>query len=319
MPIQQIAAPSLRRCLSNLMMAPSSARPETHAAGLTEYRHLGGDSVHLHGEGGETHSRRETGKWLAENHLRPEFFLCAQICHDKWNEESQQEIGRFTPDALHDDISTDLELIDTDYVDLIYFDDRPDAPLEPVLDAIFAETNCGRVRGFGVRNMTAGRIREANAYAAARSAPGVSAVITTELTPFRPTQPLWPGYTPFDAELRGVVEALNLTVFAHAGDVTLGQCLFGDEDSFARMRPEWTARWNHPANAAIADNIRKMAAVHGRTTREILLSWLLNQPFPVVAIVGNADLSAEGLRRCEGISGWRFSPAEREILRCKGR
>jgi hypothetical protein len=35
-----------------------------------------------------------------------------------------------------------------------------------------------------------------------------------------------------------VIAELGLSVLAHAGDLTLGQCLFGDEDPLARLRPE---------------------------------------------------------------------------------
>jgi hypothetical protein len=62
------------------MAHPSSGGADTHERGLDEYRRLGGNSIHLHGEGGETHSRRATGQWLGSHGLRPEFFVCTQIC-----------------------------------------------------------------------------------------------------------------------------------------------------------------------------------------------------------------------------------------------
>lgn len=123
MPLRQIEVPSLGRKLSNLMAAPSSAEPETHEAGLDEYRRLGGNGLHLHGEGGETHSRRVTGQWLQRHGLRSEFFVCTQICHDTWDEANHKPIDRFTAEAVATDIAVDLDLLGTKYLDLVYVDD----------------------------------------------------------------------------------------------------------------------------------------------------------------------------------------------------
>src|SRR5690242_20397028 len=120
MPFRQIEVPTLGRSLSNLMAAPSSSQADTHMAALDVYRRLGGNCIHLHGEGGETHSRRATGEWLLSHHLRPEFCLCTQICHDGWDDFAKRPIVRFTPQAVHEDIAIDLELLGTDYLDFIY-------------------------------------------------------------------------------------------------------------------------------------------------------------------------------------------------------
>src|SRR5579862_3566568 len=108
MPFRLIEIPSLGRALTNIMAAPSSAEPETHAAGLDRYRALGGNCIHLHGEGGETHTRRATGEWLRDNGLRTEFFVCTQICHEGWDEAAARPIDRFTAEAVAEDIDADL-------------------------------------------------------------------------------------------------------------------------------------------------------------------------------------------------------------------
>ena len=78
---------------------------------------------------------------------------------------TQQPINRFTPEAVQQDIATDLQLIGTDFLDLVYLDDRPHLPFEPVIEAIGSEIASGRVRSFGVRNFTAERLRAAHAFA----------------------------------------------------------------------------------------------------------------------------------------------------------
>jgi hypothetical protein len=127
-------------------------------------------------------------------------------------------------------------------------------------------------------------------YARSRQAPQVAAIITTELSPFTPTRPLWPDYIPFDAEMRQLAREKQLTVFAHASDVNLGQALFGDEDETARRRPEWVERWVTADNIALANRMFNMAAALDVTPRELLYANLLQQAFPVVGILGLPDL-----------------------------
>jgi len=105
------------------MVHPSSAEPGTHEAALDEYLRLGGDCIHCHGEGGETHSRRAAGRWLNRKGVRRQFFVCTQICHDGWDEAGQRAIDRFTPVCVSEDVATDLELLATGYLDLVYLDD----------------------------------------------------------------------------------------------------------------------------------------------------------------------------------------------------
>ncbi len=189
-----------------------------------------------------------TGEWLRGNGLRAEFFLCSQICHDGWDESAHRAIDRFTPQAVSDDVDTDLELLGTEYLDLVYLDDSPETPLEPVIEAIGREITRGRVRAFGVRNWTADRIK---------AVPGVAAIVTTELALASSTEPLWPEYVPFDVGIRRVVCDLGLAVFAHADDFNFGQCLYEDGDATAGMR----RRWEHTENPGLVQRVRRFAAM----------------------------------------------------------
>ncbi len=268
------------------MAHPSSAADTNVSANLLAYHQRGGNALHLHGEGGETHSRIAAGEWLATHECRELFFICTQVCHDDWDETAQLPIDRFTPEAFQQDIATDMALIGTRYLDMVYLDDRPNLPYEPIVQAIGLEIAAGRLRSFGVRNFTAPRLHAIHSYARSTIGQGVGAVITTELSMLKANRPLWPEYVAFDASLRQAVTDLGLSVFAHAGDLTLGQCLFGDAEPLARLRPEWVERWQHPDNAVTVEKIKALAAASGRTTRELQTEWLLNQPFPVVGIVG---------------------------------
>ena len=106
--------------------------------------------------------------------------------------------------------------------------------------------------------------------------------------------------------MKGAVLDLELTVFAHIEDFTLGQCLFGDEDALARMRPEWIERWKNSENFELAQRIQELASQNGATPREIQMACLLRQDFPVIAIISLPNLTTQAgsqLLRGAEISG----------------
>jgi hypothetical protein len=143
---------------------------------------------------------------------------------------------------------------------------------------------------------------------------GAAAIVTTELAMATSTEPLWPEYIPFDAELRQVVCASGLGVFAHADDFNVGQCLYEDRDATAVMRPRWVRRWEHPDNRGLVQRVRRFAAACGLTPRELNVAWLLNRPFPVVAVVSLPSLlTARGIEY-ERASRLRLADDEIGIL-----
>ena len=301
--------------LSRFMANPSSSAPESHWAGLDAYHRLGGNCIYVHGEGGETHTRETTGRWLRERHLRSRFFLSTQVCHDDWDEMNQRPIGRFTALGLEEDVRKDLELIGTGRIDLIGLSHHPNLPVEPVIDAVRREISAGRVGGYGFCNWPAARIHEAADYAGRSGAPRPAAVFTTELSLLRSTEPLWPEYPPFSQELEAAVIAHRLWVLAHVGDLNLGQCLLGEEDAISRLRPRWMTRWQHPENPRIVERIRKYSAEKGLTPREVNLAWVLHRSFPVVAIAGLPSMLTERRIEYERVTERTFDTEELDRLR----
>jgi aryl-alcohol dehydrogenase-like predicted oxidoreductase len=300
------------------MAHPSSAEPDTHEAALDEYLRLGGNCLHLHGEGGETHSRQAAGRWLRSKGLRPEFLLCAQICHSGWDDTTHRAIDRFTPGAVSEDVAAELDLLMTGYLDLVYLDDNPQAPLEPLLEALGREIKRGRVRALGVRNWTADRIDAADSCFSRQGLPGVAVIVTTELALAAATGPLWPEYVPFRGPLQQAVHSSRRAVFAHADDINLGQCLYDGGDAVMRWRRHWRERWDHPANPPLVQRVRSFAHARGLTPRAVNVAWLLSRPFPVVAIVGLPSLLTASRTDYEGASQLRLEEADLDLLSAGG-
>src|SRR5262249_46351560 len=129
-----------------------------------------------------------------------------------------------------------LDLIGTDYLDMVYIANPPGAAFKAVMDAIVREIAHGRLRAFGVRNWQPEDIRTAHDYAIKRGAPGIAAIVTTELAMPTANCPLWPQDLPF-ALLEPTVRDLSLGVLAHADTFNVGEYLF--DESQRPVQPRW--------------------------------------------------------------------------------
>jgi aryl-alcohol dehydrogenase-like predicted oxidoreductase len=310
MPLRRVQVPAFGRSLSNIMACPTSAEPDAHEPGLDLYHSLGGNCIHLHGEGGETHSRVATGKWLRSRN-RPDFFVCAQVCHEGWNESAQQPIDRMTPESLAEDVATDLELTGLDHLDLVYAANPPPASPERFLEAVAGEISRGRIGAFGVRNWTTEQIRFIHARLISLGTPGISAVVTTELALPAANNPLWPGDIPF-AQIEPAVREPGIATFAHADAFNQGRHLFEPTDE--AVHPRWIKRWNSPANLALAQRVREFASARNLSPAAVSLAWLLNRPFPVIALLGLSELMSTDRGVIEQASQFQLEPMEASML-----
>ncbi len=215
--LPRIPLPFLGRDGSVLAMNLASAPNIADRQSLAAFHAIGGNIFHLHGEGGETESRNRFGQWLSVRRAhRHDLIVLTQVCHEGYDPVAETAIDRLAPSHLRHDISEDLALLQTDYLDAVYFAGPPalDFDPEPLLYALAAEISQRRIRAFGVFNWPPELIRRAIVAAArSRDLPGISFIVTTELSLAAPTRPRWPGYVPF-ADLRPVVTELQLTVFA---------------------------------------------------------------------------------------------------------
>jgi aryl-alcohol dehydrogenase-like predicted oxidoreductase len=141
-----------------------------------------------------------------------------------------------------------------------------------------------------------------------------AALFTTELALLRATSSLWAEYPPFAGDVERIVRDNNMAVFAHVVDNNLGQCLFGDEDLSARLRPHWMSRWEHPDNANTVDRVRHFAACHGVETRDVSLAWILARPFPVLGVIELPTLLTQRSAMYERVIMTRFNHDELQQL-----
>lgn len=100
------------------------------------------------------------GKWLQKTGKRDQVVLISKGCHhNAWR-------TRLTPFDLSADIFDSLAALQTDYIDVYMFHrDVPGTPVGPLMEALNAHHEAGRIRTFGASNWQYERIKEANDYA----------------------------------------------------------------------------------------------------------------------------------------------------------
>lgn len=253
-------------------------------------------------------SKSETviGQWMAERKNRSRLIVTTKGAHPRLD---SMQMPRMSEAELRHDLEGSLARLGTDSIDL-YWLHRDDAsqPAGEIVETMNRFVKEGKIRWYGASNWTAWRLAEAQEYAAAHGLQGFSG-----------NQPGWslaladparftdPTLVFMDNALHEYHVRTGLSVFAYSSQA---QGLFTKMAASADNDfPEKTA-----AMYRVEDNRRRLAEVkllaerYGATVNQIVLAYLLAQPFPVFPVVG-AKRSAQ-LEDSLGAGGIRLTEEE---------
>lgn len=288
-------------------------RSDDAAALLDAFLGAGGncvDTAHIYGFG---KSEMTLGRWFEETRRRDEVFLVTKGCHpvvDPDDMFARPWLPRVTPNAIRADLDESLRRLRTDRIDL-YLLHRDDESVEPgpVLDALNQEQADGRIASFGASNWTVRRIDEANRYAIDNGLNGF-AVSSPSLSLARPTRMFFPGTLYADDSIRewhGDRQFPLLAWSALAVGFASGRLREEDPtvDDVARI-------YFSDDNRERLRRAEELSAQKGATLLEIALAFVLDQPFPVTALVGPSSVGhlEESLRALD----LRLTPEELSYL-----
>jgi aryl-alcohol dehydrogenase-like predicted oxidoreductase len=195
--------------------------------------------------------------------------------------------NRVTPDDIAADLAQSLDHLGLATIDLYFLHaDNPQAPVEPIIDALIEHREAGRIRHFAASNWAAERITAANAYAASLGKPG-----------FVASETFWglampdvgaaaqQGYLHYYEGEYEALHAAGLPIIAYAaqsGGYFTKLAAGGVAEPLA-------ARYANPANPRRAAVAQALADKHGVSINEIVLSYLTSQPNQTVAIFGGSS------------------------------
>lgn len=186
--------------------------------------------------------------------------------------------------AVRAGIEGSLRRLGTDRVDLFFahIEDRR-VPLGETVEALAALVEDGTVGTLGASNHRVWRLAEAQLTAAGRGLPGFRAV-QQRYTYLRPRRGLSPGLqVEADEELLDYAAAhRDLTLIGY------GTLMAGAYNRADRPLPE---RYDHPGSVARLRVLAEVAAECGATENQVVLSWLMGGPVPVVPVLGVSSVA----------------------------
>jgi aryl-alcohol dehydrogenase-like predicted oxidoreductase len=250
--------------------------------------------------GGSHRSEEFLGRWLHKRKSRNGLILSTKGAHPRINSMDKPRMSR---NDVESDLNSSLQRLGVDYVDLYWLHrDDPGTPVEEILLMLEEFRKAGKIRYAGFSNWT--QIRAEAARAAAEKL-GVAGFIGSQnqwslaKADAAKGDPTWAyidqpfadwharyGFAafPYTPQANGYFRRLDNGSIAQASDVVKG--LF-----------------HHPQNENRYRRIKTLQSETGLGVSEIVLGYLLGQPFPVFPVVGPkkvADLE-ECLRAADAI------------------
>ncbi len=298
-------------CLGTADMGGKMSR-ETAFAVLDAYVAAGGtflDTAKVYSDwipGERSRSEKLLGEWLRERGNRSQIILATKGAHP---DLLHMDTPRLAPADIVSDIEASLKHLQTDVIDLYWLHrDDPARPVDEILDTLNAQIKAGRIRYFACSNWRTARIQSAQAYAKASGCMG-----------FVANQMLWNAAVmdPLGQPDK-TLAAMDNAMHALHVETQLAAVPYSSQANglFSKLQKPLAARIQrdpkrlllqvarHVRNVVYAQQalyprgpnsqqlvvILDIAAARGFTVSQVVLGYLLSQPFPVFPIVGCQNL-----------------------------
>lgn len=251
-------------------------------------------------------SEKVIGRWMRTRHNRNSLIVTTKGAHPRLD---SMRVSRLSEAEIREDLEGSLLRLGTDAVDL-YWLHRDDAsrPAGEIVETMNRLVKEGKIRWFGTSNWSAARLAEAASYADAHGLQGFSA-----------NQPGWSLALADPARFADTTLVyMGADLYRHHADTGLAAFAYSSQAQglFTKMAampggefPEKTAPMYR-----VEDNKRRLAAVvalagrYGATVNQIVLAYLLSQPFPVFTVAGARTIGQ--LEDSLGAGRFRFSEEE---------
>ena len=229
-------------------------------------------------------SEKTLGAWMKARGNRQQVVVATKGAHP--NLETMH-IPRLSPAEIVGDLEASLGHLQTEQIDLYWLHrDDPARPVSEILETLEAQRQAGKIRYYGCSNWRPARLREAQSYAQQHGLSGFAA-----------DQPLWnlaqveyanlgdPTLAVMDGELWALHRELNLACvpFSSQANGFFQKLERGQE---ARIQGNQRRMYLTPENRARFERAQALKARSGLSTTQIVLGYLLAQPFPTFPVIG---------------------------------
>jgi aryl-alcohol dehydrogenase-like predicted oxidoreductase len=230
-------------------------------------------------------SERLIGAWATSRGVRDQILLATKGGHPKFDAPHR---GRLSREDIFTDLEQSLERLRIDRIDLYWLHkDEPTRPIEEIVETLDELVRLGRVRYLGASNFSVDRICSANDYARSR---GLSGFIADQV--------LWnaaplAGYPYGDPGIgfmnRDRWDFHQETGMAMMPFQSLAWGLFHrmHTGTLDAMNPGFRGFYVPGESEIRFARIREVMADTGLSVSQVVLGYLLGQPFPTFPIIGS--------------------------------
>jgi aryl-alcohol dehydrogenase-like predicted oxidoreductase len=239
--------------------------------------------------GERSRSEKLLGEWMNQRKNRERIILATKGAHP---DLSSMHIPRLSPAEIITDLEGSLNHLRTDVIDLYWLHrDDPTRPVAEIIATLAEQAQIGKIRYFGCSNWGIDRLKAAQDFAAANALPGFAAV-----------QNLWnlakinlqavadPTLVVMDDELHKYHHQNNLTAVPFSSQANgLFQKL--EAGQAAALSKNHTALYLNAETEQRLKRIRALRAQTGLNTTQLVLGYLLSQPFPTVPVFSSRNMN----------------------------
>ncbi len=301
-------------CLGTALFGSAISREDSFAL-MDAFLEGGGnflDTARVYADwlpGEKTISEKTIGLWLRERRNRDRVILATKGAHPDWD----TKVPRLARTDIEFDLAESLNNLRTDMIDLYWLHrDDETRPVEEIMETMASQVRAGKVRHIGCSNWRAERIRAAQAYAKQQGLPGfVGDQMMWSLARMAYKDLLDPTMVVMDDELHTFHRESGLAAMPYSSQAN-GWLHKQAQKSTQSQGDASKSAYDTPVNKSRLKRVKQLAAESGLTITQIVLGYLIGQPFAVIPIVGCKN--QEQLRDTLTAGDIRLSPEQIRFL-----
>jgi aryl-alcohol dehydrogenase-like predicted oxidoreductase len=240
--------------------------------------------------GGEHQSEKLIGKWLGERGVRDRLIISTKGAHPRLE---SMDVPRLSKREIELDLDSSLKRLGVDTIDIYWLHrDHPSVPEEEILVALEAFRKAGKIKHSGFSNWRQSRAEAAREVALRLGIPG-----------FVASQNMWslgevnltnadPTWAYIDEDFVRWHAAYNFGAFPYLTQAN-GYFRRLEKDNLDQVSADARVRtlFDHPENRKRFQRIQVLQRKLGFSVNQIVLGYLLNQPFPVFPLIGPKNIA----------------------------
>jgi predicted dehydrogenase/aryl-alcohol dehydrogenase-like predicted oxidoreductase len=279
-PMRYVSLAGIEKPISRLVlgtMLEGAIDKVSHGTALFDYWIESGgnsfDTAQIYG------SEPIVGNWLQSRGVRDDVVLIVKGAHTP----------NCNPESLTRQLHQSLENLQTGHADLYMMHrDNLDIPVDEFVDVLNEHVQAGRIKAFGGSNWSIERIQQANKYAQQKGLQGFT-VASNNFSLASMVNEVWSGcISSSDKASREWFTKTQTALFAWSSQAR-GFFVRGDRNFTADS--ELVRCWYSDDNFQRLERVKELAAKRNVLPINIAAAYVLNQPFPIFALIGPRALS----------------------------